>query len=45
MEFDTSSEYYHWPHMLLDRFPTGKCSVDYYLNGIRWSKMDFEVVK
>ena len=43
-EFETSDQYYHWPHILLDNLPNGVCTVEYYLNGIRWASADFSVI-
>jgi len=42
-EFETSDQYHHWPHISLDRLPDGVCSVEYYLNGLLWTAVDFEV--
>lgn len=42
-EFATSDQYHHWPHISLDRLPDGVCSVEYYLNGVLWTAIDFEV--
>lgn len=43
-EFETSTDYLHWPHILLDQLQTGACSIEYRLNGVRWSTVEFEVV-
>ncbi len=44
-EFATSDQYHHWPHIALDRLPEGVCPVEYYLNDVLWTAIDFEVFR
>jgi len=42
-EFETTSNYWHWPSIPIGVFPDGRCSVEYRLGGIRWATLEFEV--
>jgi hypothetical protein len=43
-EFETTSEYWHWPSIPIRNLPNGRCSVEYRLGRILWATLEFEVV-
>ncbi len=42
-QFETSNEYWHWRSVSMEKLPVGQCWVEYYLNEIRWARIDFEL--
>jgi hypothetical protein len=43
-EFETPSDYRHWPSIPMQDLPNGRCSVEYRLGQVRWATLEFEVV-
>jgi hypothetical protein len=42
-EFETSDDYWHWPHIDMQDLPNGLCSIEYRLDNIRWCTIPFEL--
>jgi len=43
-EFTNSNVFWYWHRFRLDHLPDGTCSATFYLNNIRWSTLEFELV-
>ena len=42
-EFEQSTEYWHWASIAMESLPDGSCFIDYCLDGIRWTRVCFEL--
>jgi hypothetical protein len=42
-EFEALNRYWHWPHVPMSVLPDGPSAVRYYLNGVLWGQIDFEL--
>jgi hypothetical protein len=44
IEFEKSNTWRWWPHIPISKLPLGHCSIEIWLNDIKWSTMPFEMV-